>query len=258
VIFASANGRTWQAAGGNITQDLAKVAAVATASGPAGNLVDGKLVAASGICVADGWWSSDLTSWTRAHTAKPPSGSSQVLAVAAGPHGFVTAGSHNGLPAVWTTANGTLWKLDVLALPTGASSGLLQQVAIDGNRIVALGQQATSGGNVPLAELSADGGTTWQQVPFISAGPNTVVTALTASSRGFTAAGQFGAAGQQGAAVWASANGTNWTQLQVSGLTGGGSHDITTLASAGAPVTGLDAVQTQAGQEFVTVPVPGS
>jgi serine/threonine protein kinase len=251
VILTSADGTTWQAAGGNITQDLAKVAAVATASGPSGNLIDGKLVASGGACVADDWWSPDLSSWTRAHTTTPPSGSSQVLAVAAGAHGFVTAGSHNGKPAVWTTTNGRLWTIDVLVLPTGASSGLLQQVAISGNRVVALGQQTTASGTLPLAELSADGGTTWQQVAFPSAGPGTAVTALTARSGGFTAAGQFGAAGQQDAAVWTSATGTSWTQSAVSGLAGGGSHDITTLAPAGAAVSGIDSVQTQAGQRFV-------
>ncbi len=251
VILTSADGMTWQAAGGNITQDLAKVAAVATASGPAGNLIDGKLVASGGVCVADAWWSPDLTSWTRAHTAAPPTGSSQILAVAAGPHGFVTAGSHNERPAVWTTTDGRLWTIDVLALPAGASSGLLQQVAISGDRVVALGQQTTAAGTVPLAELSAAGGTTWQQVAFPSAGPSTAVTALTARPGGFTAAGQFGAAGQQGAAVWTSATGASWTQSLVSGLAGGGSHDITTLAPVGSAVTGIDSVQTQAGQQFL-------
>ena len=93
---------------------------------------------------------------------------------------------------------------------------------------------------MPLAELSADGGTTWQQVAFPSAGPSTAVTALTAGSGGFTAAGQFGPAGQLGAAVWTSATGTRWTQSVVSGLAGGGSHDITTLAPAGTAVTAID------------------
>ena len=86
---------------------------------------------------------------------------------------------------------------------------------------------------------------------FPSAGTSTAVTALTARSGGFTAAGQFGAAGQQGAAVWTSATGTSWTQSAVSGLVGGGSHDITTLAAAGTAVTAIDSVQTQASQQFV-------
>ena len=256
VIYTSDEGTSWQPVAGNIQQDLAGVAAVATAWGPAGYLIDGKLVAAGGACVADDWWSKDLTSWTRSHTAKPATGSSQVLAVAASPHGFVTVGSHNDVPAVWTTTNGTLWTIDVLSLPTGASSGVLQQVAIHGNRVVALGQQTTASGTVPLAELSTDGGTTWQQIPFISAGPNTTVTALTASSRGFTAAGQFGTAGQLGAALWTSADGQTWTQSSIGGLTGSGNHEITTLAPSGSAVTGIDSLLTQQHQQYVTLSLP--
>ena len=256
VIFTSTDGITWQPAGGNIQQDLAGVAAVATASGPGGYLIDGKLVGTGGVCVADDWFSTDLTSWTRAHTAIPPTGSSQVLAVAAGPHGFVTAGSHNGQPAIWTTANGTLWTIDVLPQPTGASAALLQQVAINRNIVVALGQETTVTGTLPLAELSTDGGKTWQQVQFVSAGPNTAVTALTAGPGGFTAAGQFGSTGQLGAAIWRSPDGTNWTQLVISGLSGGGSHDITTLTPSGSAVTGIDSILSTQNQQYVTVPVP--
>jgi eukaryotic-like serine/threonine-protein kinase len=256
VIFTSANGISWQPAGGNIQQDLAGVAAVATASGPSGYLIDGKLVAAGGVCVADDWFSTDLTSWARAHTAIPPTGSSQVLAVAAGPHGFVTAGSHNGKPAIWTTANGTLWTTEVLPLPTGASAAVLQQVAISGSSVVALGQQTTVTGTLPLAELSTDGGKTWQEVQFISAGANTTVTALTAGPGGFTAAGQFGNTGLLGAAIWRSPDGTTWTQLAIGGLTGGGSHDITTLAPSGSAVTAIDSILSTENQLYVTVPVP--
>ena len=47
-----------------------------------------------------------MTSWTRAHDVNDTDGSSQVLAVAAGAHRFVSVGSHNSQPAVWTTTNG--------------------------------------------------------------------------------------------------------------------------------------------------------
>ena len=120
---------------------------------------------------------------------------------------------------------------------------------------MALGQQTTAAGTVPLAEVSTDGGTTWQQVAFISAGPDTVITALTAGVGGFTAAGQFGAAGQQGATVWISADGTNWTQSQLGGLTGGGNHTITTLARSGSLVTGIE-LGPDSGKPAVRHPVP--
>jgi hypothetical protein len=252
VIFTSRDGENWQTAAGDITRDLARAAAVATAAGPAGYLIDGKLAASGGGYVADDWWSSDLTNWTRAQTATPATGSDRVLAVAGGLHGFVSAGSHDDRPAVWTTANGRLWRVDVLPLPASASAGVLQQVAISGNRVVALGQQTTATGTVPLAETSIDGGTTWQQIALSPAGPSTIVTALTARSGGFTAAGQFGAAGSRGAVVWTSASGQSWAQSAVGGLAGGGSHDITTLAPAGSAVTSIDSILTQASQHFVT------
>ena len=253
VILTSADGATWQPAGGNIAQDLASVSAVATAAGPSGYVIVGKLAATGDGAgsQADVWWSPNLASWTRATNMNEMGGSNQVLAVAARAHGFVSVGSHNGDPAVWTTSDGTMWTTIVLALPGGASSAVLQHVAIDGTRVAALGQETTIGGTAPFAELSDDGGASWKQVAFPSAGPSTAVTALTARSGGFTAAGQFGAAGQQGAAVWTSATGTSWTQSAVTGLAGGGNHDITTLAPAGTAVTAIDSVQTQAGQQFV-------
>ena len=140
VVLTSTDGTVWGVAGGNITQDLTGVSAVAATSGPAGYVIVGKLVAPGGGCVADVWFSPNLTSWTRAHDVNDTTGSSQVLAVAASAHGFVSVGSHDSMPAIWTTANGTSWKTIVLPPPDGAATAVLQQVAINGDRIVALGQ----------------------------------------------------------------------------------------------------------------------
>jgi serine/threonine protein kinase len=256
VIYTSATGTNWQPAGTNIVQDLTGAATVVTAWSPAGYLIYGAQIASGGTHMADCWWSPDLTSWTRAQIAESATGSNQALATAAGEHGFVMVGSHNSMPAVWTTANGQFWTTDVLPLPTGASAAVLQQVAIAGNIVVALGQQTMASGAIPLEELSTDGGMTWHQVQFISAAPGIIVTALTAHSGEFTAAVQVGAAGQQGAAVWTSGNGTTWTQLPVSGLTGGGNHDITTMSPSGSAVTAIESVQTQETQESITLLLP--
>ena len=82
VIMTSADGTTWQSAAGpgTITADLAGVSALAAAAGPHGYVIVGKLVAPGGSCVADVWWSPDLTVWTRAHDVNDATGSSQVLA----------------------------------------------------------------------------------------------------------------------------------------------------------------------------------
>jgi len=82
-------------------------------------------------------------------------------------------------------------------------------------------------------------------------------TALTAGPGGFTAAVQFTpAGGAPDAAVWTSANGASWTRAAASGLTEGGGHDLSALALSGSAVTGIDSVQTQAGQQFAVRRLP--
>jgi hypothetical protein len=253
VVLTSPDGVTWRQAAGSITAGLAGVAAVATAAGPLGYAIVGKLVAPGGGCVADVWWSPDLARWTRAHDVNLATGSSQVLAVAAEARGFVSAGSHNGLPAVWMTTDGPAWRTIMPPVPAGATAGVLQQIAITGNRVAALGQVTTAGGvTLPLAELSTDGGTTWRQVPFGVPGPDAVFTALTAGPRGFTATGQSGAPGQQMVAVWTSADGTRWTQAPAPA----GVSAITALAPSGPAVTGIGSVTTSQGHQIVILTLP--
>ena len=261
VVFTSANGTTWQRVSGpgSIAADLAGVSAAAAAAGPAGYVIAGKLVAPGGTCVADVWWSANLRTWTRAHDVNDANGSSQVLAVAAAGHGFVSAGSHDGKPAVWITADGRRWVTVVLPLPARAASAVLEQVAISGNRVVALGRASATAqpdaGTMPLAEVSADGGLTWQQVPFTGPGPDTAFTALTAGPAGFTAAGQFGPPGQRVSAAWTSATGTSWRQSQVGGVQPGGGSRITALAPSGAAATGISLVTSQESQRAYSVTI---
>jgi predicted Ser/Thr protein kinase len=254
--LTSADGTTWQPSA-TITHDLAGVTAVQAASGPHGYVIAATVSGAGGAHERDVWWSADLSGWIRAQDVGGTSGSSQVLAVAAGSSGFVSAGSHDGQPAVWASSDGRTWTAVTVPLPPGASGGVIQQVAVIGKAAVALGRQATANGVRPLAERSGDGGLTWQLVPFSAPGPGASFTALTASPHGFTAAAQSGSAGGTAdASVWTSADGTNWIRSQVSGLAGGGSHAIAALAASGAAVTGLDSVQSQAGQQFVVLTLP--
>jgi hypothetical protein len=256
VVLTSADGATWQRARGGIEKDLGQVSAVAVAAGPAGYSLVGRPAGPDNASVADVWWSRDLTSWTKAEDMNVMSGPIQVLAVAADPHGFVSAGSHNNQPAVWTTSDGKLWTTIDLALPVGASSAVLQQIAINGDHVVALGQEIKAGSAVPFAEQSSDGGASWRQVPFSPPGPNTVITALTADSGGFMAAGHYGKPGQQTVVTWTSAAGMTWTPAPVSGLGGGGSHTVTALTSSGSGVTGIGSTVTMQGQQFLLLALP--
>jgi hypothetical protein len=142
-----------------------------------------------------------------------------------------------------------------LPAPGGASGAGLEQVAVKGNLVAALGRAATPGGVVPFAERSADGGLNWAQAPFSSPGPGTTFTALTAGPGGFTAAARFGASGQQDAAVWTSALGTSWKRSPVAGLGRAASREITALAPSGSAVTGIASLATQQSQQFVTLTV---
>jgi hypothetical protein len=172
-------------------------------------------------------------------------------------HGFVAVGSHDNAPAVWSTTDGQSWTAIVLGLPAGASSAMLQQVAVNGNRVAVLGQQRTQGGGTaPLAEISLNEGAGWQVVRFGT--PDLTVTALAAGpGGGFTAAGQSGPPGQQQVGVWTSSDGTAWTRTQVGGMTAGGSAGLSALAPSGPAVAGLGVVSTQASQQPVAVTLAG-
>ena len=256
VVLTSADGTTWQRASGSIAQDLAGASSIVAAADQSGYVIVGNS-AGPDAAGPELWWSPNLTSWTRGADMNDTGGSSQISAVTADAHEFMAVGSHNGHPAVWTTSDGQTWTTIVLGLPPGASAAVLQRVAISAGHVVALGVQTKAGQTLPFAELSADGGASWQEDSFGSAGRDIAVTALTVGSGGFTAASQSGPPGQQDVQIWTSATGSTWTSAQVSGLSGGGSHEVTGLVSSGSAVTGIGLTATQQGQQPITVSLAG-
>ena len=255
VVLTSANGTTWQPAAGAIAKDLSGVGGLSAAAGPGGYVIAGKEVEPDGSCEAYLFHSFDLASWTRGHDVNDTGGSSQVLAVAADGTGFVSVGSHNGQPALWTTPNGTSWTTILLPRSAGAT-GVLQQIAVNGRRVVAVGVQTSADAISPLAATSADGGATFAPVAFGVPGADLTVTALAADADGFTAAVQSGAPGQQVVTVWTSAAGTSWTPGPVIGLPTGGSDQLTALVPAGARVIAIALVATLLSQRPVVLTLP--
>jgi serine/threonine protein kinase len=159
MVLTSADGTKWQPAS-TITHDLAGVSAVQAAGGPHGYVITGTVAGPGGAYSRDVWWSPDLVTWTKARDVNETGGSNRVLAVAASPSGFVSAGARENLPVVWTSSDGRTWTAVSTPLPAGASAGVIQQVALNGGHAVALGQQTTAHGVQPLAERSDDGGHT--------------------------------------------------------------------------------------------------
>jgi hypothetical protein len=244
VVLTSTDGTTWRPAAGKIVTDLGQITSVSAAAGPRGYVILGRLAVPGGACVADVWWSPDLTTWKQAHDVNGTDGSSQTLAVAALPDGFVSVGSHNGKPAAWVTPDGTTWRTIFLSGPANAQ---LNQIAVIGNRVVATGGSDGQGaGAAAFAVSSPDGGATWQQAYLRLPAPGTVVTALASGKQGWVAAGRYGTPGRPRVVVWKLASGTNaWAQAKVSGITGPGTGktpEITALGGSQGAVTGIGPV----------------
>jgi hypothetical protein len=257
VALTSADGVTWRP-GGPDSSELGGALTISAAAGPHGYVVLGKELATHGSgCVADVWHSTDLRTWTRAHDVNGTNGSSQTLAVAATPGGFVSVGSHNGRPAVWVTSDGVTWR--TITLP-GPANAQLNAIAVNGGHIVAVGGTDGQADTPAFAVYSADGGVSWQQVPLGLPGPNTVITALAATPRGFIAAGQYGTPGRQRVVVWEMpASRATWTQARVSGITDPGTGRppaVTALGASAAAVTGIGPVAPAASVEAAVFTLP--
>jgi hypothetical protein len=262
VVVTSADGATWQAADGAPAFGADGLYTYGAAAGQGGYVVVGEQVAGNRVIAAT-WHSAGLGTWTRGDNGgldgrlKP----SALFAVTAGPGKFIAVGGHGTDPAVWTSSDGQQWTEMDLPLPAGATNAALRQVAAQGTRVVATGNAVTGKKTVPFAEVSMDGGTSWQGVTLSSPGTRVVVTALTASGTGFVAAGQAGQSGDPVAVVWTSADGKNWTAAkQVPGPSGDKVREISGLTSAGGMVTGVGVAATQLGERPViyTAPTPGS
>ncbi|MBV9452211.1 MAG: hypothetical protein JO345_40620 [Streptosporangiaceae bacterium] len=202
IILTSPDGVTWHAVGG--TAALAAADLVAAAAGPAGYVIAGDQTTQTGSAPAV-WFSTNLTSWTKASGL---GGSGAIAAVTATSHGFAAAGSANRQPAVWVSPDGRAWRLTDLS-PAGAT---LRYIAASGGRMVVMG---TNAAGAPLAMLSTNGGTSWQPVAVPSSGSGAVITALTADATGFIAIGESGATGEERIFAWTSSDGATWTPSEV-------------------------------------------
>jgi hypothetical protein len=256
LLLTSADGRSWQAPSGPGPAAPPTRMLTGAAAGPAGYVVAG-LRSSGGQPVPALFWSADLRTWRAQDwgTGRAPAGQpvSAPLAVAAGQPGFAAVGGAGDRPAVWLSRTGQDWIMRPLALPRGARGAVLQQVAIQGDRIAALGTEARGSGAIPFAAVSADGGRTWQEHLLPVPDHPAVVTALAAAGRGFAAMGTVASASGQNVIIWWSADGRTWRLAQLAGsvLAGPGMHAITGLAGLRSQVTGVGYAGTPAGRHLI-------
>jgi hypothetical protein len=248
VIFASADGLRWQPLTALADRAGAGTEFLGAAAGRAGYVVVGRQMA-RGRTFAVLWYSADLQTWTADNNGGLDGrlAASTANAVVATTGGFVAVGSHGADQFMWVSSDGRNWDVDYVAVPAGAASATLRSVAATGTRVVAGGYAATPDGDIPVVVVSANGGRTWRQ--FVLNAPNGlgVITALTATPNGFTAAGVVGRRGSQHAVTWTSPDGLTWSApAQAAG------REITALAATGTKVTGT----AEQGTTPTLVPLP--
>jgi hypothetical protein len=248
VIFASADGLRWQPLTALADRAGAGTEFLGAAAGRAGYVVVGRQMA-RGRTFAVLWHSADLQTWTADNNGGLDGrlAASTANAVVATTGGFVAVGSHGADQFMWVSSDGRHWDLDYVAVPAGAASATLRSVAATGSRVVAGGYAATRDGDIPVVVVSADGGGRWRQVVLNAPSGLGVITALTATPNGFTAAGVVGRRGSQHAVTWTSPDGLTWSApAQAAG------REITALTATGAKVTGI----AEQGTTPTLVPLP--
>jgi hypothetical protein len=250
VVLSSADGVTWQP-----VATLAALAGKGTeflgiAAGRGGYVVVGRQMT-GGRIFAVLWYSADLRSWTMDSNGGLDGRltASTVNAVAATSDGFVAVGSHGAGQAIWTSPDGKNWNPIGVNLPAGARSATLSFVAASGGRVVAAGYADTPAGDAPVVLVSVDGGAHWRQITLTAPDGLGVITALTATPSGFTAAGQAGKPGAAHIVTWTSQDALTWSRP-----TQTTDSEITALAAAGTEVIGTS--ERGATPTVVTLPLP--
>jgi hypothetical protein len=260
VVVTSADGATWQAADGSPTFGTGGLYTYGAAAGQADYVIVGEQATGNRVMAAT-WRSAGLGGWTRGGNGGLNGNleSSAMFAVAVGPERFIAVGGHGTDPAIWTSPDGQQWTVTDLPLPTGTTSAALRQVATNDMTVVAMGNAVAGKKTVPFAEVSMDGGASWQGVTLPSPGSQTAVTALAASGTGFVAAGQTDRPGGPAAVVWTSADGKSWTAARpVPSPAGAKVLQISGLTSAGGMVTGVGVAATRLGERPVVYTAPAS
>jgi hypothetical protein len=248
VVLASADGVRWQPVTSLAAAAVAGTEFLGAAAGRSGYVVVGRQMVGSRT-FAVLWYSADLRSWTADNNDGLDGRleASTANAIAATTDGFVAVGSHGAVQSMWISSDGRHWRMDSVAAPAGAASATLRSVAASGTRVVAGGYAATPAGDIPVVVASTDDGGEWRQIVLQAPDGLGVITALTATPDGFTAAGVVGRSGSQQTVTWTSPDGLAWSRP-----TQAADGEITALALTGTTVAGI----AEQGATPTLVPLP--
>ena len=254
-------------AGGSPVQ-LSAIAAAGPAEVAAGSAAGGLALWAS----EDGGSTWLRSAVTPACAVRPRSG--QLAGVAHGASGWLAVGESTGgaaaTPVVLGSPDGRTWTATG-GTPAFAGPGRIvtAAVAAGGAGYVIVGH-ASVGSRTVAAAWYAPGRTGWRRASDAEAGAldgpgNRVMSAVTATSRGFAAVGAVGAR----PAAWLSGTGRTWTLATLPLPAGAASAtldyvaaDAGTVAAVGTEVTAegqrlpFDAVSTDAGATWTLAPLP--
>lgn len=266
LVVTSPDGTTWKAADGDHAFEPSggdQLLTSATAAGTGGHVI----VGADGVSSAT-WYSADLRSWRRGTGSDhgdldgKPGAERWMNDVASGSFGYVSAGGLNdptagnaprGRPAVWTSADGKVWRLQQLPLPSGTTEATFAHVAAVNGRLMAAGTARTTTGSTVFAFVSPDGGKTWDQaqLPGADGASTLALTALTATPHGFVAAAGAGRGGRSDVELWTSPDGRSFTQdkPQGLGLSGRGDQWLTGLAPVGGDLLAVGVTADHRGEQ---------
>jgi hypothetical protein len=258
LVATSADGASWQRADDKVFVPARGLGLSlnAVAAGSDGYVIAGTETA-GGRSSAVAFTSPDLRTWRRADRSDlgfTRGSSRQVLGVAATASGYVAAGAatdprlkqdDQSVPGIWTSRDGVRWTLRRPPLPGGATTGHLDQIAANGNSVVALGVGDFSDGRRVFAVTSSDAGTTWRAgsvpMPTPVSGSSTEVTSLITTTNGFVAVGTTGRPRGNDVVMWTSRDGGAW-QLSSPhgvGLSGPGIQQVTGITQNGNSLLGV-------------------
>lgn len=177
----------------------------------AGNVLDAAYNGATIVALTDSpagartWRSPDGENWS---STGLPGAASAFSLFGSAETGFVVGGATDDQIAVWSSDDGTSWRLDEL----GRTPYDIRGVAARGGDVVAVGLQGVRG----AAWLRPAGSTAWEGGSSDAFGHGAIVQDIVATADGFIAAGAV--ASDNRFAVWRSADGITWSEVPTIGL----------------------------------------